>query len=137
MANQNLMTVFIALTAVAVLIQTAILAGFYFLSMKLSRQADKAMDATRNFVGPLHAVADNLLDVSSSIADSSPPWTKPAGFKNSSLPTKPTLSQPSAGRASRRCQPSNFAAGGSVIWSSAVLITGTSVSVRFVLTQPC
>lgn len=71
MVNQNLMTVFIALTAVAVLIQTAILAGFYFLSMKLSRQADKAMDATRNLVGPLHNVADNLQDVSARIADTS------------------------------------------------------------------
>jgi hypothetical protein len=71
MVNQNLMTFFIALTAVAVLIQTAILAGFYFLSMKLSRQADKAMDATRNLVGPLHTVADNLQDVSASIADTS------------------------------------------------------------------
>ena len=71
MVNQNLMTVFIALTAVAVLIQTAILAGFYFLSMKLSQQADKAMDATRNLVGPLHTVADNLQDVSARIADTS------------------------------------------------------------------
>jgi hypothetical protein len=71
MVDQNLMTVFIALTAVAVLIQTAILAGFYFLSMKLSRQADKAMDASRNLVGPLHTVADNLQDVSARIADAS------------------------------------------------------------------
>ena len=71
MLNQDLMTVFIALTAVAVLIQTAILAGFYFLSMKLSRQADKAMDASRNMVGPLHTVADNLQDVSARIADTS------------------------------------------------------------------
>ena len=69
MVNQDLMTFFIALTAVAVLIQTAILAGFYFLSMKLSRQADKAMDVTRNMVGPLHTVADNLQDVSANIAD--------------------------------------------------------------------
>jgi len=69
MVNQDLMTVFVALTAVAVLIQTAILAGFYFLSMKLSRQADKAIDASRNMVGPLHTVADNLQDVSARIAD--------------------------------------------------------------------
>ena len=71
MVNQNLMTVFIALVAVAVLIQTAILAGFYLLSMKLSRQADKAMDTTRNLVGPMHTVADNLQDVSARIADTS------------------------------------------------------------------
>jgi hypothetical protein len=71
MVSQNLMTVFVALTAVAVLIQTGILAGFYFLSMKVSRQADKAMDASRNLVGPLHTVADNLQDVSARIADTS------------------------------------------------------------------
>ncbi len=71
MVNQNLMTVFVALTAVAVLIQTGILAGFYFLSMKVSRQADKAMDASRNLVGPLHTMADNLQDVSARIADTS------------------------------------------------------------------
>jgi len=71
MVNQNLMTFFVALTAVAVLIQTAILAGFYFVSTKLSRQADKAMDASRNLVGPLHSVADNLQDVSARIADTS------------------------------------------------------------------
>jgi hypothetical protein len=71
MVNENLMTVFIALTAVAVLIQTAILAGFYILSTKLSRQADKAMDTSRNLVGPLHTLADNLQNVSARIADTS------------------------------------------------------------------
>jgi hypothetical protein len=39
--------------------------------MKLSRQADKAIDASRNLVGPLHKVADNLQDVSARIADTS------------------------------------------------------------------
>ena len=55
MVNSNLLTIFIALTAVAVLIQTGILAGFYFLSTKLSRQADQAVDASRNLVGPFRA----------------------------------------------------------------------------------
>lgn len=68
MVNPNLLTIFIALTAVAVVIQTGILVGFYFLSTKLSRQADQAMDATRNLVGPLHTVADNLQTVSARIA---------------------------------------------------------------------
>jgi len=71
MVDRNLLTIFVALTAVAVLIQTAILAGFYFISMKLSRQADQAMDVTRNMVGPVHKVADNLQDVSARIADTS------------------------------------------------------------------
>jgi len=69
MVDSNLLTVFIALLAVAVLLQTGILAGFYFLSMKLSRQADQAMDATRNLAGPLHTVAGNLQDVTARIAE--------------------------------------------------------------------
>ena len=69
MADQTLLTIFIALTAVAVLIQTGILVGFYFLSAKLSRQADKAMDVTRNLLGPVQTVADNLQTVSASVAE--------------------------------------------------------------------
>ena len=64
MADQNLLIIFIALTAVAVLIQTAILAGFYFVSLKLSRQANQAMDATRNLLGPIQTAAENLQAVS-------------------------------------------------------------------------
>jgi len=67
MVDSNLMTIFVALTAVAVLIQTGILVGFYFLSTKLSRQADRAMDATRTLVGPMHKVADNLQEISGRI----------------------------------------------------------------------
>jgi hypothetical protein len=50
MVDKNLLTIFIAVTAVAVLIQTGILAGFFFLSTKLSRQADQAMDVTRTML---------------------------------------------------------------------------------------
>ena len=41
MVDQNLLTVFLAVTAVAVLIQTGILIGFYVVSTQLSRQADQ------------------------------------------------------------------------------------------------
>ena len=68
MVDQNLLIVFIALTAVAVLIQAGILAGFYFLSTKLSRQADQAMDLTRNLLGPIQTTAKNLEDVVARIA---------------------------------------------------------------------
>jgi hypothetical protein len=68
MVDQNLLTIFVALTAVAVLIQAGILLGFYFLSTKLSRQADQAMDVTRNLIGPVHAAAQNLEAVSARIA---------------------------------------------------------------------
>jgi hypothetical protein len=60
MVDQNLLTIFLALTAVAVLIQTGILVGFCLVSSKLSRQVDQAMDATRNLVGPLQSTASSL-----------------------------------------------------------------------------
>jgi len=69
MVDRNLLTIFVALTAVAVLIQTGILAGFYFLSTKLSRQADQAIDATRNLLGPLQNTAENLQAVTARIAE--------------------------------------------------------------------
>jgi hypothetical protein len=69
MVDQNLLTIFIALTALAVLIQTGILVGFFIVSMKLSRQADRAIDVTRNFLDPLQRTVENLQDVSARIAE--------------------------------------------------------------------
>jgi hypothetical protein len=70
MANTNLLTIFIALTAVAVLIQTGILVGLYLVTTKLSRQADHAMDVTRkNLMEPLQATVDNLQNVTARIAE--------------------------------------------------------------------
>jgi hypothetical protein len=68
MAGQNLLTIFLAITAVAVLIQTGILVGFYFVSLKLSRQFDHAVDLTRNLFGPLQNAVENLRSVSGRIA---------------------------------------------------------------------
>ena len=69
MDNQNLLTIFIAITALAVLIQTGILAGFYFASLKLSRQLDQAVDLSRNLFGPLQSAVENLKSVSGRIAE--------------------------------------------------------------------
>lgn len=62
--DSNLLTIFIALTAVAILIQTGILVGIYFLSSKISRQADRAIANTRNLLGPLLTVAEKLRSAS-------------------------------------------------------------------------
>jgi hypothetical protein len=64
MVDQSLLTIFVALTGVAVLIQTGILIGFYFVSLKLSRQADQAMAATRGVLTPLQGVAESLQRIS-------------------------------------------------------------------------
>ena len=60
MVDEKLWTIFLALTALAVLIQTGILVGFYFVSTKLSRQMDRMMDTSRNLLSPLQAVAESL-----------------------------------------------------------------------------
>jgi hypothetical protein len=69
MADQNLLTIFLALTAVAVLIQTGILVGFYLASLKLSRQFDQTVDLTRNLLGPLQNTVENLKGVTDRIAE--------------------------------------------------------------------
>jgi len=69
MADQNLLTIFLAVTALAVLIQTGILVGFYFPSVKLSRQFDQALDMTRNLFGPLQNAIANLKIVTARVAD--------------------------------------------------------------------
>ena len=69
MADQNLLTIFLAVTAVAVLIQTGILVGFYFASLKLSRQFDQVVDLTRNLFGPLQSSIENLRSVTARIAE--------------------------------------------------------------------
>jgi hypothetical protein len=69
MTDQTLLTIFVALTAVAVLIQTGILVGVYFLSTKLTRQADNAIDMSRNLLGPLQRTVENLQAVSARIAE--------------------------------------------------------------------
>jgi hypothetical protein len=69
MADQNLLTIFVAATALAVLIQTGILVGFYFGLLKLSRQLDQAMDLTRNLFGPLQNAVEHLRGVTARIAE--------------------------------------------------------------------
>ena len=69
MVDQRLLTIFVALTSVAVLIQTGILAGLYFLSMKVNRQVDYAMNVTRNLIGPIHTTVENLQAVSKTVAE--------------------------------------------------------------------
>lgn len=69
MVDQSLLTIFLALTSAAILIQTGILVGVYFASAKLGQQADRAIDATRNLFGPLQETVGNLKRVSGRIAE--------------------------------------------------------------------
>ena len=69
MVDQNLLTIFVGLTTLAVLIQTGILVGLYFVSSKVSRQADQAMDMARNVMGPVQNAVTNLQSVSARMAE--------------------------------------------------------------------
>jgi hypothetical protein len=69
MAEQNLLTIFLVLIAVAVMIQTGIVVGLYFVSMKISRQADRAASETRRLFGPAHRMIDTLNTTSNRITE--------------------------------------------------------------------
>jgi hypothetical protein len=69
MVDEKVLTVFLAMTAVAVLIQTGLLVGFYFISTKLSRQVDQAMNTTRNILEPLQNTAESLQIVAVRLAE--------------------------------------------------------------------
>jgi hypothetical protein len=69
MVDQKLLTAFLAVTTLAVLIQTGILVGLWFVSNKISRQADKALELSRNLVGPVQNSAASLQTVADRIAE--------------------------------------------------------------------
>jgi hypothetical protein len=56
--NQNLLTIFIAIITLAILIQTGIVAGLLFATMKMSAQADRAASEARKLFGPAQKAID-------------------------------------------------------------------------------
>jgi hypothetical protein len=69
MVDQRLLTIFIALTSVAILIQTGIFVGLYIVSRKISLQADRAIDQTQKLFGPMDRLIDMLQTASSRLAE--------------------------------------------------------------------
>ena len=70
MVNQDLLAIFVALAALAVVIQTGILAGFYFLTRKMSAHANRSLSATRRMVDPIQNIAENLQSVTALVEKS-------------------------------------------------------------------
>jgi len=58
--NQNLLTIFIAITTLAVLIQTGIVAGLLVATMKMTAQADRAVSEARKLLGPVQKAIDAI-----------------------------------------------------------------------------
>jgi hypothetical protein len=60
MVNQDLLTTFIAITTLAILIQTGIVAGLFFVTRKISQQADRAIGQTHKLFEPVHRLVGTL-----------------------------------------------------------------------------
>ena len=69
MVDQKLLTIFVALTSVAILIQTGILVGFYILSHKVSRQANRAVEETQNLFVLMNRLIKRLQTASDRLAE--------------------------------------------------------------------
>jgi hypothetical protein len=59
----------VALTALAVVVQAGVLFAIYLLSKRMSEQVERFMKDTREMMGPMRAIAENLRVVSANIVD--------------------------------------------------------------------
>ena len=60
MVDQNLLTIFIGLTTLSILIQTGIIAGLFYVTYKMSQQADRALAQSGRITEPLHRIVNSL-----------------------------------------------------------------------------
>src|SRR5690348_1726956 len=60
MVEQNCLTVFIALTTLSILIHTGIIAGLFYVTYKMSQQADRALGQSKRLYDPMHRSFDSL-----------------------------------------------------------------------------
>ena len=57
---EGLLTLFVALTAIAVITQAGVLVGIYIMSKRLSGQVERFMKETREMMVPVRSIAENL-----------------------------------------------------------------------------
>ena len=63
------LTLFIALTVAAIGIQAGVLVGIYVMSKRLSKQVESFMKDTREMLGPIRSIADNLRTASANLVE--------------------------------------------------------------------
>ena len=66
---EGLLTVFVALTALAVVTPAGVLVAIYLMSKRLSDQVDRFMKETRAIMAPLGSVTENLQAASANIVE--------------------------------------------------------------------
>lgn len=66
---EGLLTLFVALTAVAVMTQAGVLVAIYIMSKRLSDQVERFMNETREMMVPVKSIAENLRTASANIVE--------------------------------------------------------------------
>jgi hypothetical protein len=66
---EGLLTLFVALTAIAIITQAGVLVGIYVLSRRLSEQVDRFMRDTREMMVPIRSIAENLRIASANLVE--------------------------------------------------------------------
>jgi hypothetical protein len=66
---EGLLTLFVALTAIAIITQAGVLVGIYVMSRRLSDQVERFMKDTREMMVPVRSIAENLRTASANIVE--------------------------------------------------------------------
>ncbi len=66
---EGLLTVFVAITAVAIVTQAGVLVGIYIMSKRLSEQVERFMQETREMMVPVRSIAENLRLASANLVE--------------------------------------------------------------------
>jgi len=65
----GLLTIFVGLTAIAIVAQAFALVGIYVMSQRLGKQVERFMNETREMMVPIKTVADNLRTASANLVE--------------------------------------------------------------------
>jgi len=66
---EGLLTLFVAITALAVMTQAGVLVAIYIMSKRLSAQVDRFLKDTREMMAPLKAITENLRSASANVVE--------------------------------------------------------------------
>src|SRR6266478_1151293 len=66
---EGLLTLFVALTALAVITQAGVLVGIYIMSKRLSEQIERFMKETREMISPMKSITENLRSASANLVE--------------------------------------------------------------------
>src|SRR5437762_11232391 len=66
---EGLLTLFVALTAIAIITQAGVLVGIYLMSKRLSEQVERFMNETRELMVPVRSIAENLRAASANLVE--------------------------------------------------------------------